>query len=727
MTKECFIPEEDNVYPLCVGRDLPECVTCQLWANWEPEDPYGVEGSITAKKMRPVIDHLNKAADAYYNTGIEIMSNKEYDDLFDQLVKLEKLYGWAYPDSPTQRVGAEVSDDNLEKERHEFPALSLDKTKDMEKYVAIFAKHITTSSPLGNVVLMWKMDGSTVQLTYDNGKLTKAVTRGNGDIGSVITHNAPYIKGLPMTVDYKGHLVVRGEAVMSYAEFNRINANIPVESKYKNPRNLANATIALTDGERMRGREIEFFAFSLVHTSDQIAENQLFENRLLFMKKQGFQIVPYDICPIEQLKSCMEEWGNQVSAFDFPVDGLVSALNDAAYADTLPSTGHHQNPMRGYAFKWEDEVAKTTLLDIDWSPSRTGLINPVAVFEPVELEGTMVSRASIHNVSILKKLALRKGDTIGVYKSNKIIPQISENFTPGNALRYDESHPLTCPCCGSETEPRIHKDKDRDVEVVICPNPDCAAKHIKKFVHFAERDCMDIQGMSDETIAALVGHGFLKEFSDFYRLKDHAKEIARLDRFGEKKVENMLAAIEKSKTTSFVPFVHALGIKAIGKGQAKLLNKKYHGDIMAFFRDAKNFTSFSSIEGIGEVLEDNLWQWANEYLWFITVPDAAGNVNPEIRNLMPYLTFESEDDVPASDILSGKTFVITGDVHHFKNREELKTYIESLGGKAGGSVSSKTSYLINNDVNSTSGKNKKAKELEIPIISEDEFLEMVKP
>lgn len=712
-----FVAKQLPLLPSCNqdGNVLGDCEWMEL--------AYGTE--CPGAEMHQLIAQLRKASDAYYNTGSEFMSNKEYDDLYDRLLKLEKLCGWAYPDSPTQKVGADVSDDDgLVKEKHEFPALSLAKTKNIDEYVGKFREQVKKSSPYGDVVLMWKMDGSTVQLTYDGGKLTKAVTRGNGEVGSVITHNAPYIKGIPMTIDYKGHMVVRGEAVMSYTEFERINDQMPADDKYANPRNLANATISLQEGEKMRGRDIQFFAFNLVHTSGGIAGNELFENRLIFLKKNGFQVVPYGVYPVGQLKDRMKEWENKVPDFDFPVDGLVCALNDAAYADTLPGTGHHPNIMRGYAFKWKDEVVKTKLVDIEWSPSRTGLINPVAVFEPVELEGTTVSRASLSNVSIVKKLMLRKGDTIGVFKANKIIPQVAENFTPGGKLTYAESHPLTCPCCGSEPEPRINTTGD--TEIVVCPNPECPAKHIGRFTHFAERDCMDIEGMSTETVSVLVERGFLKEFADFYRLKDHAAELEQLERFGKKKVKNLLAAVEKSRTTSFVPFIHALGIKAIGKGQAKLLNKAYHGDVMTFFKDAKERHNFQTIEGIGEVLENNIWQWANEYLWFISVPDASGNLNQEIKNLMPYLTFEQEEETQASDVLAGKIFVITGDVHHFKNRDELKAYIESLGGKTSGSVSSKTSYLINNDVNSTSGKNKKAKELGIPVISEDKFLAMVK-
>lgn len=708
-----------------VTKQLPLLPTC--YQDGEPlgdgewmELAYGTESP--KAEMEQMIETLNEAADAYYNSGNEIMSNKEYDALYDRLVKLETLCGWSYPDSPTQMVGAEVSDDDgLVKEKHEFPARSLAKTKDIDEYVGKFENGEKQSKSTGEV-LMWKMDGSTLQLTYDNGKLTKAVTRGNGEVGSVVTHNAPYIKGIPMTIDYKGHMVTRGETAMSYTEFERINADMPADDKYSNPRNLANATISLQEDDKMQGRQVEFFAFNLVYAEMEFPRS--FEDRLLFLKQNGFQVVPYEVVSSDNLAETMRRWENEVQNFDFPVDGLVCALNNADYADTLTGTGHHPNIMRGYAFKWQDEVAKTKLVDIEWSPSRTGLINPVAIFEPVDLEGTTVSRASLSNVSILKKLMLRKGDEIGVFKANKIIPQVAENFTPGGKLTYDESHPLTCPCCGSEPEPRINKTGD--TEIVVCPNPECPAKHIGRFSHFAERDCMDIEGMSTETVTVLVEKGFLKEFADFYRLKDHSDELEQLERFGKKKVENLLAAIEKSRTTSFVPFIHALGIKAIGKGQAKLLNKEYHGDVMAFFKDAKERHNFQTIEGIGEVLEDNIWKWANEYLWFISVPDASGNLNPEIRNLMPYLTFEQEEEAQASDVLAGKTFVITGDVHQFKNREELKTYIESLGGKTSGSVSSKTSYLINNDVNSTSGKNKKAKELGIPVISEDEFLEMVR-
>lgn len=669
--------------------------------------------------MRTLVEKLNKAAEAYYN-GEEIMSNLEYDKLYDELVKLEKETGIILPDSPTQRVGA-ATVDNLPKVKHEYPAKSLAKTKDYNVFVSAFEKGYKQTG-CNNTVLMWKLDGSTLICTYMNGKLVRAATRGNGEIGSEITHNAPYIKGLPLTIPYKGKLVIRGEATMSYSEFNRINATLLAEEKYKNPRNLANATILLPDSNEMRRREIWFNAFNLVYMNEM---PPLFYTRLTLLHDWGFNVVDANICEISELENVMKTWELKVSDYDIPVDGLVAVFNDAAYSESLPGTGHNPHVLNGYAFKWEDETAETILRDIEWSASRTGLLNPIAVFDPVELAGTTVSRSSLHNISYIMDKDLQIGDKITVYKANMIIPQIAENLSSNEErqkVKISSKYALAakCPVCNEVTE--VHENND--TLTLHCNNPYCPAKMVGKFVHFCERDCMDIIGLSEATIEKFVERGFIKELSDIFNLDRFRSEIIAMEGFGEKSYENIVAAAEKAKETDFVSFVHALGIPNIGKGQAKLFNKEYNGNIKEFFKDVQARHNFQHIEGIGEVLENNLWQWGNEYLKFVVLPDAKG-ANDEIKNLMPLLTFKTESDSNSEKKLNGLTFVITGDVHHFKNRAELQNKIEELGGKATGSVTGKTSYLINNDVNSTSGKNKKAKELGVPIISEEEFLKLI--
>lgn len=430
----------------------------------------------------------------------------------------------------------------------------------------------------------------------------------------------------------------------------------------------------------------------------------------------------------------MNSFSDRVETLDYPVDGLVVASDDYKTADALPVTGHHPNRLTGFAFKWADECVETTLREIEWSPSRTGRINPVAVFDPVQLEGTTVTRASVHNVSIVKKLRLRVGDKISVFKSNKIIPQVDKNMTPGDELTYAESHACTCPVCGMETSPMITHSGDRDVEVEMCTNPNCAVKQVKKFVHFCERDCMDIIGLSEKTLEKFIEKGFIKQLADLYRLDTFERDIAAMDGFGQKSYDNIWKSIQRSRKTTFVPFIHALGIPMVGKGQAKLFDKAYKGDVRKFFNDVYNRKCFTGIDGIGEKIELSLWDWGNKYLrWIPFEKDLLDEMwriscNTEVYDLLRWIDVEVPAETDASagkDILSGKTFVITGSVNHFKNRAELQAKIEELGGKATGSVTKKTSYLINNDVESTSGKNKKAKELGVPIISEDEFLEMI--
>lgn len=671
--------------------------------------------------MEKLIEKLNNAAEAYYN-GNEIMSNYEYDTLYDQLLQMEKETGVILPNSPTQKVGTGAVD-KLPKVTHEYPAKSLAKTKDYNEFVSAFKKG-ESKTGCDTAVLMWKLDGSTVQCTYQDGKLITAATRGNGEIGSDITHNAPYIKGLPMTIPYKGKLVVRGEATMSYAEFKRINASLSEEEQYKNPRNLANATIMLLDSNEMRKREIWFNAFNLVYMNEI---PPTFYKRLTLLYGWGFNMVDTELVELAKLENQMKIWEQNVSDFDIPVDGLVAVFNDIAYAETLPGTGHNPHVLGGYAFKWEDETVETILRDIEWSASRTGLLNPVAVFDPVELAGTTVSRASVHNLSYIMDKDLRMGDKITVYKANMIIPQIADNLSTNEErqkVKISSTYlPLDtkCPVCNGDIS--IHTSEDGETMTVHCANYHCPAKMIGKFVHFCERDCMNIEGMSEATIERFVKEGFIKEYADIFKLDRFRSEIIAMEGFGQKSYENLIVATERAKTTDFVSFIHALGIPNIGKGQAKLFNKEYKGDVVEFFKDVQARKFFQYIDGIGEVIEDNLWRWGNEYLRFIVLPNVKDN--DEIKNLMPLLIFKKEEESRAEKVLDGLTFVITGDVHHFKNRAELQAKIEELGGKATGSVTGKTSYLINNDVTSTSGKNKKAKELGVPIISEEEFLQMI--
>lgn len=683
------------------------------------------------KEMETLIEALNEASSAYYNGATSAMSDREWDAMFDRLKKMEEETGIVYPNSPTQMVGAPVKVDELREVRHEFSARSLDKTKDITVFPKIFGKRAA-----GMAVVMWKLDGSTIVLTYDDGQLTLAATRGNGEVGTDITHNAPYIAGIPRKIPYNGHLVVRGEAVMSYKEFERLNNSRPegVE-EYANPRNLANSTVSMKDAEDMRKRKIQFFAFKLVHMDDPLPEDQdTFMGRLNYLDSLGFDTV-YRLYGDSQsdLIDVMNGFSDAVEQFEYPVDGLVVASDDVRYAETLPGTGHNPDPLVGYALKWEDEIAKTVLRKIEWSLGRTGAITPVAIFDPVELEGTTVSRASAHNVSIMKKYRLRVGDTIGVYKANKIIPQVAVNYTADEnhtpALKYEESHSVHCPCCGMETEPHISDDGTTEIEV--CVNPKCPAKDVKKFAHFVERDCMNIKGLSEATLQKFLDSGFLHEFADLYHLDRYKGQIVPMEGFGQKSYDNLIASVEKSRRSSFVPFIHSLGIPNIGKGQAKLFDKEYNGDVEKFFVDVYQRHDFTHIEGIGDVLNDNLWKWGNEYLRYIPFEDSLNKVSPplnlEVYNLLKEVDIQiPEKASTGASSLAGKTFVITGKLKHFANRDALVAKIEGLGGKTSGSVSKNTSYLINNDVESTSGKNKKAKELGVPVISEDEFLEMIK-
>lgn len=656
------------------------------------------------KRIEELVETLNKASDAYYNKDSEIMSNFEYDALFDELVNLEKETGIILDNSPTQNVGSEI-DNRLQKETHEVPALSLDKTKDVNELI----------SWLGNQggVLSWKMDGLTIVATYENGKLQKAVTRGNGYIGENITHNAKYFRGLPSSIPFTGKLVIRGEAVISYSEFNRINETL--EEPYKNPRNLASGTVRALDSNVAKERQVDFYAFQVV---DGLSLKS-FIARLLKLQEFGIQTVEYETIyrgTADTLPLVIKMWENKIPNNDFPTDGLVLEYDDTVYGDSLGTTGHH--PRYGIAFKWKDEVSESTMIDVEWSASRTGLLNPVAIFAPVEIEGTTVSRASIHNWSIMKELDLHKGDKIGVYKANMIIPQISENLSNthnGEAF----VPPKKCPICDCETTIKTSKDS---IETVVCGNIACPAKQIGNFERFVDRDAMNIEGLSTATIETLINHKLIHTPIDLYYLEnDNAKAIiTNLEGFGQKSYDNIIAAINRSKTTTFERFLYSLGIPEIGRSQSKEI-KKYlqtlDGDELLwdkFINLLKNNFDFTTLSGFGEILNNKLYTWFNLQMenW--------------VSDIVPLLTFENEvaEKIEANWI-TGKTFVITGSVNHFTNRDEMKAFIEANGGKVSGSVSAKTSYLINNDINSTSGKNKKAKDLNVPIISEDDFLSHV--
>ena len=708
----------------------------------------------TKAELRALIEEARRASNAYYNTGDEIMTNHEFDDLVNRISAIEEETGMIYPDSPTQTVGYAVSE-GMEEVVHEYEYLSLDKTKDRDAFVRRFFDFVENDKRTGRkggpvsdeVVLMWKMDGSTVVATYDNGSLTMLATHGNGQIGGNITANAGFIHGLPKTIPYRGHVVVRGEAVMSYEEFNRINAGLPEEMWYKNARNLANSSVSMKEKEKLAERKIDFFAFGLITVNGSLDgirtvngsdyDLGLFEKRLGILASLGFSVVEHECVHVSKLEETMKAWDARVQAFGYPVDGLVAAANDAEYADTLPSTSHNPHIMRGFAFKWADEEKETVLRNIEWSASRTGRVNPVAVFDPVDLEGTTVTRASLHNITYVRDMNLAPGDHIVVYKSNKIIPQIDRNLDKDKHAPMNLND-LTCPVCGSKLE-FIDPTGSGSV-FAVCKNPDCAAKKVGALTHYCERDCANIKGMSEETITKLVNAGFLHEPADFYQLDRYKDKIAAMDGFGERSYANMVMSASKSARLQFIPFVHALGITNIGNGQAKLLYKhlvteyrKNHdihenGQEESFFHALVKLVDedydFTVIEGIGPVMNASL----KAYFTADMVKDVLdGTENTFLGRLLKHVDIIDEwptESTAGKMPLSGLTFVITGSVHHFKNRDELKAKIEELGGKATGSVTKNTSFLINNDTTSTSGKNKKAKELGIKIISEEEFLEM---
>lgn len=643
------------------------------------------------ERMQELIKILNEASKAYYAEDREIMSNFEYDRLYEELEGLEKETGIVLSGSPTVSVGYE-SVEELPKERHESPMLSLGKTKSREELKDWLQGK--------EAILSWKLDGLTVVLTYRNGALFKAVTRGNGEIGEVITGNARTFKNIPLNIAFKGELILRGEAVITYSDFEKINEEIPeAEAKYKNPRNLCSGSVRQLNNEITAKRNVRFYAFTLVSAEDADFHNSR-EEQFRFLEKQGFEVVERKMVTPDTILSAISEFENKIPAYDVPSDGLVLTYEDIAYGKSLGRTAKF--PRDAIAFKWADEIRETTLTEVEWSASRTGLINPVAIFTPVELEGTTVSRASVHNVSIVKELKLGIGDRITVYKANMIIPQIAENLTQSGNL----SIPATCPVCGGET--RIQNMND--TETLYCTNPECAAKKIKSFTLFVSRDALNMEGLSEATLEKFISMGFIHEYADLFHLAEHRDAIVDMEGFGEKSYANLMDSIEKARNTTLPRLIYGLGIANIGLVNAKMLCRHFDYDLDALQRAKEE--ELSDIEGVGDVI-------AGAFVSYMNNP-----ANREkIDHLLPELHLEKPESSTENQNLAGLSFVVTGTLNSFENRNALKEEIEKRGGKVTGSVTSKTECLINNDVTSSSSKNKKAKELNVPILSEEDFLQ----
>ena len=641
--------------------------------------------------MKELVMRLNQASEAYYAEDSEIMSNYEYDRLYDELTELEKETGVILSNSPTVRVGYEAVDD-LPKERHEKPMLSLGKTKSREELRDWLNEK--------DALLSWKLDGLTIVLTFFAGKLAKAVTRGNGEVGEVITNNAKVFKNIPLSIPFRGELVLRGEAVITYSDFERINEQIEdVESRYKNPRNLCSGSVRQLNNRVTADRSVMFYAFSLVKAEGADFGNSR-ERQFLFLTEQGFDVVEYRKVNPDTILEAIEYFEKKVEGFDIPSDGLVLTYEDIAYGASLGTTAKF--PRDSIAFKWADELKETVLREIEWSPSRTGLINPIAVFEPVELEGTTVSRASVHNISILRGLKLGIGDHITVYKANMIIPQIAENLTGSDSVQIPEK----CPVCGQATEIR----QVNEVQSLYCTNPLCDAKKLKSFALFVSRDAMNIDGFSEATLEKFIGKGFLHEYADIFKLSRYEEEITQMEGFGEKSCRNLLGSIEEARKTTLPRVIYGLGITGIGLANAKMICRYYRYDLNAM--KAAQTEELSEIDGVGEVLAGAF----SEYF-------ADEKHVRQLENLLREIEIVVEKVDEETQTLTGLSFVITGSLNHYANRNELKELIEQKGGKVAGSVSAKTTGLINNDVTSNSSKNKKAKELGVRILSEEEFME----
>ena len=649
-------------------------------------------GQSKNERMLELVELLNKASRSYYQDAQEIMSNYEYDRLYDELQSLEKELGITLSNSPTVNVGYEVVSE-LPKERHESPMLSLDKTKEVEEL-----KNFVGSQ---KVLMSWKMDGLTIVLTYRDGKLYKAVTRGNGEVGEVVTNNAKVFKNVPVQIAYRGELILRGEAVIGYHDFEKINEEIEdVDAKYKNPRNLCSGSVRQLNNQITAKRNVMFYAFTLVQ-----ADGVDFQNsracQMEWLKAQGFTTVEYHMVTRDTVEDEVAKFSSEISKNDFPSDGLVLSYDDIAYGRSLGRTAKF--PRDSYAFKWQDEIRETILREIEWSPSRTGLINPVAIFDPVELEGTTVSRASVHNISIMEELELGIGDKIEVYKANMIIPQIAENLTRSGV----KDIPERCPVCQGETKIR----QVGNAKALYCMNPECQAKHVKAFALFVSRDALNIEGLSEATLEKFISRGYIHTFADIFHLDRYKDEIQGMEGFGEKSYRKLIESVKKARTTTLPRVVYSLGIAGIGLANAKVICRELKYDVEALLMVTEE--ELNEIQGVGEVL-------AKAFTGYFS--DAKHVEN--FRKLLEELTIPEETSTK-KQIFEGVNFVITGSVTHFANRGEVKELIESLGGKVTGSVTSKTNYLINNDVTSTSSKNKKANELGIPIISEETFLELV--
>ena len=646
------------------------------------------------QRMQELVELLNRASKAYYQDATEIMSNFEYDKLYDELIALEQELGIVMSNSPTVNVGYEVLSE-LPKERHEKPMLSLDKTKEVSRLKEFLEEQ--------KAFLSWKLDGLTIVLTYRNGELKKAVTRGNGEVGEVITNNAKTFKNLPLRIAYQGELILRGEAVIGYQDFENINAEIEdVDAKYKNPRNLCSGSVRQLNNEITAKRNVQFFAFSLVKAEDVDFKNSRIY-QMSWLKEQGFEVVEGYEVTADTIEEKVQYFAKQIEHNDFPSDGLVLVYDDIAYGQSLGRTSKF--PRDSFAFKWADEIRETTLLEIEWSPSRTGLINPVAIFEPVELEGTTVSRASVHNISIMEELELGIGDKIEVYKANMIIPQIASNLTRSGV----KDIPTECPVCHGKTEIR----QVSDAKALYCTNEACGAKHLKSFALFVGRDALNIDGLSEATLEKFIAKGFINVYSDIFHLDRYEEEIKAMDGFGEKSYINLQKSVEKARETTLPRLIYGLGIANIGLANAKVICKEFHYDVEKMIGLTEE--DLNHISGIGPVI-------AKAYVEYFAKEEHV----EEFQRLLKELTIPQEEVNAGEQIFENMTFVITGSVEHFSNRNEVKEVIESKGGKVTGSVTAKTNYLINNDVNSTSSKNKKAKELGIPIITEEEFLSMLK-
>ena len=649
-------------------------------------------GQSKNERMKELVSLLNKASRAYYQEAQEIMSNYEYDRLYDELKELEDELGITLSNSPTVNVGYEVVSE-LPKERHESPMLSLDKTKEVEELKNFVGDQ--------KVLMSWKMDGLTVVLTYRDGKLYKAVTRGNGEVGEVITNNAKVFKNVPVQIAYQGELILRGEAVIGYKDFEKINQEIEdVDARYKNPRNLCSGSVRQLNNQITAKRNVMFYAFTLVQ-----ADGVDFQNsracQMEWLKSQGFTTVEYYMVTRDTVEDEVAKFSSKISENDFPSDGLVLTYDDIAYGRSLGRTAKF--PRDSFALKWQDEIRETVLREIEWSPSRTGLINPVAIFDPVELEGTTVSRASVHNISIMEELELGIGDRIEVYKANMIIPQIAENLTRSGV----KDIPCKCPVCQGETKIR----QIGNAKALYCMNPECQAKHVKSFALFVSRDALNIEGLSEATLEKFISRGYIHTFADIFHLDQYKEKIQKMEGFGEKSYKKLTESIEKARTTTLPRVIYSLGIAGIGLANAKVICRELKYDVESLLKVSEE--ELNEIQGVGEVL-------AKAFVGYFA--DAKHVEN--FRRLLNELTIP-EETVTKQQIFEGVNFVITGSVKHFANRGEVKELIESLGGKVTGSVTSKTNYLINNDVTSTSSKNKKANELGIPIISEETFLELV--